>query len=525
MSVFKGDRFVGGDGYDDLLFDSVAPWTPEAPVGWLDGGDEFDSLLLLAGLPVTLSSTAAGMIRVAMGGHQADVIRFESVILDAADDRASLLGIRDRLEVHAGGGNDVLVGSGAVNLYGDDGDDRIELRLGDVAGEGEISGGPGRDTLLLGAGLSLDLRSATAFGSNAAFTVTEFEEFRFLLGGIGATAHGDAGADRFVVEPGADGGARVEFFGGAGDDWLAGGRGDDLLDGGDGTDTAAYDGFFRQSVVTPGQVSGPAGTDTLRSIERLAFADGTLSLGADDAWAQVVRLYDTVHQRAPDRGGLDWHTARMVSGEADLFRIAADFLNSPEFQTRTSGLTDGEFVSYLYQTAQRRAPDPSGLAYWTQQLADGMTRPALLVMFSESAEHRAATAASLAGGYFTTDAAYQDATLLYQAGLGRLPDMAGLLYWGEALKTGHHSLASFATGLAGSAEFAGKTDGLGAGDFVDYLYQNTLHRAADAGGRAYWVAQLEGGQSAASLLLSFALSPEHRTLMGPHITDGIDVML
>ena len=43
----------------------------------------------------------------------------------------------------------------------------------------------------------------------------------------------------------------------------------------------------------------------------------------------------------------------------------------------------------------------------------------MLVLFSESGEHRALTATSEAQGYFGTDVNYQNAALLYDTDLGR----------------------------------------------------------------------------------------------------------
>ncbi|WP_374944747.1 tandem-95 repeat protein, partial [Sphingomonas sp.] len=84
-----------------------------------------------------------------------------------------------------------------------------------------------------------------------------------------------------------------------GDDILAGSGGADLLDGGTGTDTALY--YGARSAYTVGvsvdgdgrvtgftTVSGPEGSDTLVSIEKLAFNGGALVLDP----AQPVQLFD-----------------------------------------------------------------------------------------------------------------------------------------------------------------------------------------------------------------------------------------
>jgi len=58
---------------------------------------------------------------------------------------------------------------------------------------------------------------------------------------------------------------------------------------------------------------------------------------------------------------------------------------------------------------------------------------------------------------------------------------------------------------------------------VDFMYQNTLDRGPDAGGRAYWTDQLDYGLSKGDLLLAFSQSGEHAGLLAPHIIGGIDI--
>ncbi|QAZ68638.1 S8 family serine peptidase [Solidesulfovibrio carbinolicus] len=75
------------------------------------------------------------------------------------------------------------------------------------------------------------------------------------------------------------------LFGGRGNDILMGGLGDDVLDGGQkGVDTAVYTGsrldyqLVRQDDAVT--VSGPEGTDLLRNIDVLSFADGIYAVSA-----------------------------------------------------------------------------------------------------------------------------------------------------------------------------------------------------------------------------------------------------
>jgi len=113
----------------------------------------------------------------------------------------------------------------------------------------------------------------------------------------------------------------------------------------------------------------------------------------------------------------------------------------------------------------------------------------------------------------------EEVALLYQAALGRTPDPGGLAYWtnladslpASALADGAYALSdqsTIAAGFTGSAEFMSKYGNLGNTQFVTQLYANTLDRAPDPGGLAYWVGQLASGESREHVLVGFADSTE-----------------
>jgi hypothetical protein len=98
---------------------------------------------------------------------------------------------------------------------------------------------------------------------------------------------------------------------------------------------------------------------------------------------------------------------------------------------------------------------------------------------------------------------------LYDAAFGRAPDPIG---YGNLTRgmLNHVTLQQAALGFVQSAEFSNRYGTAASnGTFVDALYQNTLHRAADAGGRAQYLAALSGGMSRADVLVSFSESSEH----------------
>jgi hypothetical protein len=104
----------------------------------------------------------------------------------------------------------------------------------------------------------------------------------------------------------------------------------------------------------------------------------------------------------------------------------------------------------------------------------------------------------------------KDMALLYQAAFGRAPDVGGLDFF---VKAGE-PVAQVAKDFLNSSEWlathaAGATDSA----FIDQLYHQVLDRGADAGGQAYWLAQLNSGLSRGDMLLQLARSDEHQLLL------------
>ncbi len=100
-----------------------------------------------------------------------------------------------------------------------------------------------------------------------------------------------------------------------------------------------------------------------------------------------------------------------------------------------------------------------------------------------------------------------DLALLYEAGLNRRPDEAGLNYWVDRLDTGT-PMTAIAEGFLYSPEFGGYPEQHA--DYVTRLYFNVLNRAPESAGQRYWESYLDGGMSEAEVLLRFADSPENR---------------
>jgi hypothetical protein len=290
--------------------------------------------------------------------------------------------------------------------------------------------------------------------------------------------------------------------------------------------TPAYSGFVRSYAIaasggTVHVTGGPDGAaDNWSGIQEVTFADGYLAVGTADPAAQVYRLYEATLGRPSDAEGLaDWVHA-LASG-ASLQAVANGFVASTEFQTHYGALDNADFVSLLYQNVLGRAPDAGGLANWVAQLNGGESRAQVVLGFSQSQEFITDTAPAVEQGLWVGDAGAAQVARLYDTTLGRLPDAAGEISWTHALDSGADTLLQVAQGFVGSTEFQTVYGALSDTQFVEQLYQNSLHRAADTAGLNNWVSDLAAGASRAQVVVGFSESPEHIADTAPHIDQGI----
>ena len=202
-----------------------------------------------------------------------------------------------------------------------------------------------------------------------------------------------------VIENAVGGSGNDTLIGNSVANRLQGNGGSDTIDGGAGIDTAVYSGNFSAYTIAAKAGGGYTVTlradssqsDTLTGIERLALADGTISLGitnlADDPLqAQYVALaqkfYVAYFGRPADAGGLAGMVAQFTAAKvptttaefvgayqtnATVKALVDSFGNSPESAALYHGST-GDFVTAIYAHLFGRAPDAGGLAYWTAGL-------------------------------------------------------------------------------------------------------------------------------------------------------------
>ena len=334
-----------------------------------------------------------------------------------------------------------------------------------------------------------------------------------LTGGAqAATLQGTAGNDTLTA--------------GSAGDTLVGGAGSDTLTGGAGVDTAGYAGFVHDYVLNlsggSGTVAGgrEGGTDTLSAIENVKFLDGVLTFDPHSAAAEVVRLYDSFLGRAPDVAGFDSYLKFVASGHS--FQDMADnAAASPEFANATAGLTDTQYVTYVYEHSLHREPDAGGLQTYVADLQNGaFTRTSLIVQAAESPEHVALTAPVIAQGLWIPDEKVESLELLYDAAVQRQPDAYGLSGYAAELAAGT-TFRQIANQMSQSPEFLAAHAGQSDAQYIESLYHAELGRGSDAGGLAAYEDQLAHGFTRGDILYETAFSQEHQS----HVLSYYDPLL
>lgn len=103
--------------------------------------------------------------------------------------------------------------------------------------------------------------------------------------------------------------------------------------------------------------------------------------------ARLVRLYHAYFERAPDPSGLSYWTRQLASGRG-LVAVANHFAASSEFANTYGSLGNVAFVGLVYANVLDRAPDAGGLEFWVRRLnARTTSRGQLMASFSESSEN------------------------------------------------------------------------------------------------------------------------------------------
>ncbi|MBK8536972.1 MAG: DUF4214 domain-containing protein [Candidatus Competibacteraceae bacterium] len=293
----------------------------------------------------------------------------------------------------------------------------------------------------------------------------------------------------------------------------------------------------------------PAGVTTdQRGVGFPRIVNTTVDIGAVEAGtlppaqALIESYYQTILGRTPDAAGVAYwksetdRTRRLGLDIKDVFRVMAGiFFTSAEYLNRPALLASGEihllstgdaqYIKDLYRTFFQRDPDPDGLSYWTQPLAEGLPRSMVLYNFVFSKEFDGI----MQKQFGDTPARSEDATIgdFYRGYLNRLPDDDGFAFWQGRFRTAQCTNAdavraeveSISNQFQAGTEYA--TRQRSPGDYVSDLYYAFLRRGGDLAGYNYWVNQISS-QSATrdEVRQAFVNSSEFQTRVSQIIGQG-----
>lgn len=190
-------------------------------------------------------------------------------------------------------------------------------------------------------------------------------------------------------------------------DRFVGTSADEIFDGMARQDTVIFDLNRASTTVTLSGdtvvTSGPQGMDSLISIERLEFLDGTLVFDLSGSLLDYVyRVYSAAFARTPDEAGLRFWNDAANSGEFTAEELAVFFVESDEFAEKFgTNPTDDAFINGLYQNVLLRDADQEGFDFWKGVFETGeQGRDDMLVFFAESPENVERTMPDLDNGLF-----------------------------------------------------------------------------------------------------------------------------
>jgi uncharacterized protein (TIGR03118 family) len=158
-----------------------------------------------------------------------------------------------------------------------------------------------------------------------------------------------------------------------------------------------------------------------------------------------------------------------------------------------TGTPNQRFVDQVYQNLLNRQADAMGLAFWSGQLDAGTATRTQIVQAIEG----------------STEFAQIVVQKAYTQFLHRSADPAGLNMWVGALLSGQ-TIEQVDAAIVGSPEYFQNRGGGTNSGFLTALYQDALNRAPDAGGQAFFLAQLNGGATTAQVAAQIFASTEYQ---------------
>ena len=157
------------------------------------------------------------------------------------------------------------------------------------------------------------------------------------------------------------------------------------------------------------------------------------------------------------------------------------------------GAPHQQYVMSVYEDVLGRAPDPGGLAYWSNLLDSGTAISSVAAAIAHSDE------------YYANFVIKPD----YLKLLGRAADDAGVQFWTVQMDAGATD-QQLEADLVSSSEFYTNAGGTNTA-WIDAVYKLLLGRTADANGENYWNSRLDAGETPSQVAQGIAGSQENNT--------------
>lgn len=142
----------------------------------------------------------------------------------------------------------------------------------------------------------------------------------------------------------------------------------------------------------------------------------------------ATAIYIAIYNRAPEKSGLDFWSEQIKNGAA-YSNVIDGFISHPVFLHKYGNLDNKEKVTAFYHNILGQRGDPAGIDYWTQRLDDGDPLSTVLADFLQSSLELDLSTLSLNAEEFTL-ASIRQKTLFNKIDVG-IFYAEGMGFWGE----------------------------------------------------------------------------------------------
>ncbi len=155
-----------------------------------------------------------------------------------------------------------------------------------------------------------------------------------------------------------------------------------------------------------------------------------------------------------------------------------------------TGSANNRFVDQVYQDLLNRQADPTGLAFFSGELDQGMTRSQVVAQLENTTEYRTVVVQKA-----------------FQQFLHRAADTAGVNFWVNFLQQGK-TIEQLGEGLVTSSEYLQSRGGGTTSGFLSALYQDALGRAIDTSAQTFYTQQIAAGTTMSQVAAEIFASTE-----------------